>query len=181
MDTPHSQAAPPSASHLRFHNPHVHLASAFGTDWFGVRAEQFARFFGTPTFIIVQTVIVTIWLVANVAGVVTFDLYPFILLNLAFSLQAAYAAPLILLAQTRQADRDKSNTEADALHREDIATANAERQALAITQSTRMLELIDQNTELTRITQQLSERIETLTQQIHERLINPGGASHKRP
>jgi uncharacterized membrane protein len=62
-------------------------------------------------------------------GLAHFDIYPFILLNLAFSLQAAYAAPLILLAQTREADRDKAHAEADAQHREDIARASAERQA----------------------------------------------------
>ena len=65
--------------------------------------------------------VVIIWILLNVLGYATFDVYPFILLNLVFSLQAAYAAPLILLAQTRQADRDKSHTEADAEHREDIA------------------------------------------------------------
>src|SRR5262249_21915566 len=51
--------------HLRFHAPHVHLASAFGDDWFGVRAEGFARFFGTPTFLIGQTVVVGIWIALN--------------------------------------------------------------------------------------------------------------------
>jgi len=63
------------------------------------------------------------WIALNVAGVMQFDLYPFILLNLAFSTQAAYAAPLILLAQTRQADRDKAHTEADIEHREALAAA----------------------------------------------------------
>jgi hypothetical protein len=79
----------------------------FGGDRFGVLAERFARFFGTPKFIISQTVIIMIWIAIN-AAVVAFrwDPYPFILLNLVFSTQAAYAAPLILLAQTRQADRD---------------------------------------------------------------------------
>ena len=68
-----------------------------------------------------QTLVVGIWIVLNAAHVLKFDLYPFILLNLAFSLQAAYAAPLILLAQTRQADRDKAQAEADAKHREAVA------------------------------------------------------------
>ncbi len=104
----------------RFHMPHAHLESAFGGDWFGVRAESFARFFGTPTFLIAQTIIVAVWILVNVAGWTQFDIYPFILLNLAFSLQAAYAAPLILLAQTRQADRDKVMSLADAQHREEL-------------------------------------------------------------
>src|SRR5215472_17619151 len=88
----------------RFYAPHLRLQSVFGDDWFGVKAEAFARFFGTPSFLIAQTVIVVIWILVNVLGLTTFDIYPFILLNLTFSLQG-YAAPLILLAQTRQANR----------------------------------------------------------------------------
>jgi Protein of unknown function (DUF1003) len=81
---------------------------AFGNDRFGVAAERFARFFGTPRFIIGQTVLVVLWIGANaVAFRFQWDPYPFILLNMAFSTQAAYAAPLILLAATRQAERDK--------------------------------------------------------------------------
>src|SRR5439155_412001 len=96
-----------SRHHFRFHAPHAHLASVFGDDWFAVRAEAFARFFGTPLFLVAQTVVVAFWIAVNAVGLTRFDVYPFILLNLAFSLQAAYAAPLILLAQTRQADRDR--------------------------------------------------------------------------
>ena len=106
------------------------------------------------------------------AGVTHFDLYPFILLNLAFSLQAAYAAPLILLAQTRQADRDKALADADALHREALAAASIERQTLAMQQAAQLMELLQQNTELTRLTQQLSQRIETLTAEVHRRLVH---------
>src|SRR5689334_14387903 len=87
---------------MRYLNPTAHLAGAFGAGGFGARAEAFARFFGTPRFLIAQTVIVGAWIAVNSIGMVHFDIYPFILLNLAFSLQAAYAAPLILLAQTRQ-------------------------------------------------------------------------------
>ena len=112
----------------RFHLPHSHLASVFGDDWFALKAEAFARFFGTPTFLVAQTAIVGVWILINIAGWWVFDQYPFILLNLAFSLQAAYAAPLILLAQTRQADRDKVTTMADAQHREEIARTSEERQ-----------------------------------------------------
>ena len=78
---------------FRFHLPHVHLNSVFGDDWFALKAEAFARFFGTPVFLIGQTIIVALWIVANMVGFAQFDVYPFILLNLAFSLQAAYAAP----------------------------------------------------------------------------------------
>ena len=81
---------------------------AFGADTFGVIAERIARFFGTPQYIVGQSIVVIAWLILNAfAFAGRWDPYPFILLNLAFSLQAAYAAPLILLAQTRQADRDK--------------------------------------------------------------------------
>jgi uncharacterized membrane protein len=102
---------------FRFHAPHLHLGSLYGEDWFALKAEAFARFFGTPVFLVIQTIIVAIWIFVNVVGWAHFDIYPFILLNLAFSLQAAYAAPLILLAQTRQADRDNAHAEADAQHR----------------------------------------------------------------
>jgi uncharacterized membrane protein len=83
---------------------------AFGQDTFGRFAEKTARFFGTPQYIVGQTIVVALWIVFNVltfTKAAHFDVRPFILLNLIFSTQAAYAAPLILLAQTRQADRDK--------------------------------------------------------------------------
>jgi len=150
--------------------PHAHLASVFGDDWFAVRAEGFARFFGTPTFLVIQTIIVAVWMAVNVVGLTHFDIYPFILLNLAFSLQAAYAAPLILLAQTRQADRDKAHAEADAEHREDLARASSERQILAEQQSAELMNLLEQNTRLTQLTQELTQRIKELTDEIHSRL-----------
>ena len=112
---------------LRHHRAHGALTSAFGDDRFGAIAERIARFFGTPKYIIGQSVIVVIWILVNAAGVIfRFDPYPFILLNLAFSTQAAYAAPLILLAQNRQADRDKATAAAEASHREELADAQAE-------------------------------------------------------
>lgn len=162
--------AHPHKRHFRFHMPHAHLHAAFGPDWFGGKAEQFARFFGTPTFLVAQTLVVAMWITANAVGWVSFDLYPFILLNLAFSTQAAYAAPLILLAQTRQADRDKAHAEADAQHREDLAAAHAERQRFADEQTKRMLELLETNTELTKTIQDLSKRIEALTLEVHRRI-----------
>jgi uncharacterized membrane protein len=91
----------------------------FGNDRFGVLAERFARAFGTPQFIIGQTVIVALWIAANAVAIgLHWDPYPFILLNLAFSTQAAYAAPLILLAQTRQAERDRVRDSAAQEHRD---------------------------------------------------------------
>lgn len=158
--------------HLRFHIPHAHLAPVFGESWFGQKAEAFARFFGTPTFLISQTLIVGVWIFLNAFGLAKFDAYPFILLNLAFSLQAAYAAPLILLAQTRQADRDRALSDADAQHREDLSRASEERQALALQHTQQLMTLMEQNTQLTRLTQELSRRIESLTKEIHERVVS---------
>ena len=148
-----------SDDYFRFHLPHLHLFTVFGDDWFSLKAEAFARFFGTPVFLVAQTVIVAIWIGLNALGFTKFDVYPFILLNLAFSLQAAYAAPLILLAQTRQADRDKAHADADAQHREALALASEQRQALAAQQAGQLLELLQQNTQLTELIKELSQRI----------------------
>jgi uncharacterized membrane protein len=83
-------------------------------DAVGNFAEGIARFLGTGRFLAVQTIIVVVWIGLNVFAVkLRWDPYPFILLNLAFSTQAAYAAPLILLAQNRQADRDRVQAEED--------------------------------------------------------------------
>jgi uncharacterized membrane protein len=91
---------------------------AFGVhydpDAFGNFSEAIARFLGTARFLVAQTVIVAIWITINVVAVsLRWDPYPFILLNLAFSTQAAYAAPLILLAQNRQAERDRQESDRD--------------------------------------------------------------------
>ena len=161
----------------RFHLPHAHLLPVFGNDWFALKAEAFARFFGTPTFLIGQTIVVAIWIVLNALGVVTFDVYPFILLNLAFSLQAAYAAPLILLAQTRQADRDKAHASADAEHREDLHHASEERQILAEKQAALLMEMMQQNTSLTEVIRTLTERIETLTADVHKSVVEHNGGT----
>ncbi|VVO34971.1 DUF1003 domain-containing protein [Pseudomonas fluorescens] len=170
--------APAPVDHLRFHRPHAHLAPTFGTDKFALRAEAFARFFGTPVFLGAQTLIVALWIFLNVSGMTHFDAYPFILLNLAFSLQAAYAAPLILLAQTRQAARDKAQSEADAQHREALAVANSERQAQAAQNTAQLLELLEQNTRLTEMTKTLTERIENLTSEMHLHIVRKDPPSH---
>jgi uncharacterized membrane protein len=95
--------------------------SPFGHDRFGRAAESAARFFGTPQYIVGQSFLVVVWIVLNsLAFLRHWDPYPFILLNLAFSTQAAYAAPLILLAQTRQAERDKLALEKADLHRDEF-------------------------------------------------------------
>lgn len=102
---------------------------SYNPDAFGPVAERFARFFGTVTYLFWQTVIVAIWIIVNAVGFAfKWDPYPFILLNLVFSTQAAYAAPLILLAQNRQTDREKAEMERD---RERNARALADMEFLA--------------------------------------------------
>ncbi|WP_410013912.1 DUF1003 domain-containing protein [Sodalis sp. C49] len=166
-----ADAAPAKIDHLRFHRRHAHLSAPFGNGWFARKAEGFARFFGTPMFLGAQTLIVIAWVCINTFGFAKFDIYPFILLNLAFSLQSAYAAPLILLAQTRQAERDKAHADADAQHREALAVANAERQERAAQTSAQIMVLLQQNTELTTLTKNLSERIEMLAAELHKKLL----------
>jgi uncharacterized membrane protein len=86
----------------------------YDPDAFARFAESLARFLGTGRYLAGQTIIVAAWIILNVAAAsLRWDPYPFILLNLAFSTQAAYAAPLILLAQNRQADRDRAEIERD--------------------------------------------------------------------
>lgn len=155
-----------TTNHHSLHVPLPHqFHGAFGSDAFGRKAEAFARFFGTPRFLIAQTVIVAIWIGLNVAGVAfRWDPYPFILLNLAFSLQAAYAAPLILLAQTRQADRDKAMSDADAAHREQIAAQTIELLQAVNQQSSQLRDLLEANTRLT-------EEVDRLTSEIHGTVV----------
>ncbi|MGN6753622.1 MAG: DUF1003 domain-containing protein [Intrasporangium sp.] len=88
---------------------------AFSQEAFGIVAEKFARFMGTAKFLAYMTVFIIVWIAINAIGIfgLHFDPYPFILLNLFFSTQASYAAPLILLAQNRQADRDRVAIEQD--------------------------------------------------------------------
>ncbi|HJQ46276.1 MAG TPA: DUF1003 domain-containing protein [Amycolatopsis sp.] len=83
-------------------------------DTFGRLSERLARFLGTGKYLFWQTLLVIVWVGINLsAATLRWDPYPFILLNLAFSTQAAYAAPLILLAQNRQDDRDRVSLEED--------------------------------------------------------------------
>jgi len=144
---------------------------AFGQDRFGRAAEGAARFFGTPQYIVGQTIVVIFWVILNVTAVIQhWDPYPFILLNLAFSLQAAYAAPLILLAQTRQADRDKLAAEAVETHREQIARRADEHQAMLERTALELKQLLESNTDLTRQDKELTEQVATLTREIHARV-----------
>ena len=105
------------------------MGARYDADAFGRISEAIARFLGTGRFLVGQSVLVVCWIVLNTVGLIKhWDPYPFILLNLAFSTQAAYAAPLILLAQNRQDDRDRANIERD---REVAARTQADTEFLA--------------------------------------------------
>jgi uncharacterized membrane protein len=147
-----------SHSYVKHQAEHEHLHGAFGADRFGEISERVARFFGTPRYILGQTLAVVLWIGLNGAAIsFRWDPYPFILLNLAFSTQAAYAAPLILLAQTRQAHRDKAHEEAAAKHREELADTQTQ--------------LLEENTRLTEQVATLSSEIDELTKSIHARVV----------
>ena len=95
---------------------------------FGAFSEAIARFLGTGRYLVIQTVIVIFWVAVNVFNLAPFDKYPFIFLTLILSLQASYAAPLILLAQNRQEDRDREQLDRD---REVAARTQADTEYLA--------------------------------------------------
>jgi len=141
---------------------------AFGDDEFGRRAEKLARFFGTPQYIIGQTLVVVAWIILNSVGwVYHWDPRPWIMLNLVFSTQAAYAAPLILLAQTRQADRDK-------LHGEMIDKRHTALEEASKRQTDKLVTLLQSNTELTQQDKDVTEQVAKLTREIHELLTQRG-------
>ena len=144
-------------THHRVNVPH----GAFGDDSFGRFAEKTARFFGTPRYILGQTVIVALWILLNsIALIHHWDPNPFIMLNLIFSTQAAYAAPLILLAQTRQADRDK-------IHGDMIEKKHTRLEEATDKATTEIVELLNSNTSLTQQDKDLTEEIAKLTKEIH--------------
>jgi uncharacterized membrane protein len=105
-----------SAPRSRLYTPRISRlwSPRLDADAVGNFTESIARFFGTGSYLLIQTLIVLIWILLNIFAVsLRWDPYPFILLNLAFSTQAAYAAPLILLAQNRQENRDRVTLEQD--------------------------------------------------------------------
>src|ERR1700728_1095609 len=105
------------------------LAARYDSDAFGKFAEALARLMGTGRFLAAQSVFIVVWIALNAIGVIkAWDPYPFILLTLPFSTQAAYAAPLILLAQNRQDIRDRANIDRD---REVAARTQADTEFLA--------------------------------------------------
>ena len=135
------------------------MGARYDADAFGRFSEALARFLGTGRFLVAQTVLVIGWIALNTVGLVQhWDPYPFILLNLAFSTQAAYAAPLILLAQNRQDDRDRANIQRDR----DVANrTQADTEYLARELATVRLALADVVT-----TQDLDHSLSRLTKVI---------------
>lgn len=144
----------------------------YDPDAFGRFAEGLARFLGTGRYLVAQTLLVIIWIVLNAVAVsLRWDPYPFILLNLGFSTQAAYAAPLILLAQNRQTDRDKDEVERD---RDMNARSLAETEFLA-----REIAAVRLAVEQKADRSDIIEPLERLTQAI-EHLQQPGRACRAR-
>ena len=141
--------------------PRVRNNGAFGDDTFGRFAEKTARLFGTPQYIIGQTLVVMAWIALNSLGFVYhWDPRPWIMLNLIFSTQAAYAAPLILLAQTRQADRDK-------IHADSIDERHTALEESAARQTAQIVALLQSNTALTQQDKDLTDEVARLTREIH--------------
>ncbi|WP_198042366.1 DUF1003 domain-containing protein [Kitasatospora azatica] len=115
VDTAHGTAIRTRLDQPRTGRPSVFTLPSYDPEAFGKLSERIARFLGTGRFIVWMTVVVLVWIGWNTLLPVSvrFDEYPFIFLTLALSLQASYAAPLILLAQNRQDDRDRVNMEQD--------------------------------------------------------------------
>ena len=144
------------------------MGARYDADAFGRFSEAIARFLGTGRFLVGQTVLVIGWIVLNTIGLVNhWDPYPFILLNLAFSTQAAYAAPLILLAQNRQDDRDRANIDRD---REVAARTQADTEFLARELAAVRLALSDVVT-----TKDLEDSMERMAKVIAEQLKDSPG------
>jgi uncharacterized membrane protein len=136
--------------------------SLYDADAFGRFSEGLARTLGTGKYLVGQTIFVIGWITLNTIGIINhWDPYPFILLNLAFSTQAAYAAPLILLAQNRQDERDRANIERD---RQVAARTQADTEYLARELATIRLALNDVVTN-----QDLAEHLERLAKLIVDR------------
>ena len=148
----------------------------YDTEAFGRFAEAIARFIGTARFLVAQTIVVVTWILWNVAmpPALRFDEFPFIFLTLMLSLQAAYAAPLILLAQTRQAERDKMASEKAERRHDEAERQSVARVAALRSETDRLEQLLQSNTDLTRQDKELTEHVAALTREIHEVLVRRG-------
>ncbi|HEV8626472.1 MAG TPA: DUF1003 domain-containing protein [Acidimicrobiia bacterium] len=135
---------------------------------FGRFSEGLARTLGTGRYLVAQTVVVVVWITLNViAAALRFDPYPFILLNLAFSTQAAYAAPLILLAQNRQDARDRAQADED---RRTAALVQAETEYLAreVANIRILVASLPTAEELTNALERVTEAIERIAPPDHQ-------------
>ncbi len=140
----------------------VSLGVHYDPEAFGRFSEAIARYIGTARFLVIQTVIVIIWLIINVTvPALRFDRYPFVFLTLVLSLQAAYAAPLILLAQNRQDQRDRAEVERDRALTE-RTRADAEFLAREIASVRLALAGMPTSDDLTDAVERLSATIEPL-------------------
>ncbi|HEX2192778.1 MAG TPA: DUF1003 domain-containing protein [Acidimicrobiales bacterium] len=150
----------------------VSLGVHYDPEAFGRFSETIARAIGTARFLVIQTVVVVVWIALNAAVPgLRFDRYPFILLTLALSLQAAYAAPLILLAQNRQDERDRAQGERD---REVTARTQADAEFLAREIASVRLALAGMPT-----ADDLNDAVERLTDAIER--FGPGTDAEGRP
>ncbi|HEX7096296.1 MAG TPA: DUF1003 domain-containing protein [Acidimicrobiales bacterium] len=144
------------------------LGIHYDPEAFGRFSEAIARVLGTARFLVLQTIVIVVWIVINaVSDTLRFDEYPFILLTLALSLQASYAAPLILLAQNRQADRDRAMAERN---REISARTQADTEYLARELASVRLALSDVVTldDLRDATERLTEAVARLEKRLDE-------------
>jgi uncharacterized membrane protein len=151
------------------------LGVHYDPDAFGQFSETIARTFGTARFLVIQTVIVVVWIVVNISWIaLRWDPYPFILLNLAFSTQAAYAAPLILLAQNRQEERDRRQAEID---RDVAARTQADTEFLARELAAVRLALGDvvTNEDLREHLEALSRQLDVMREEMTSRPEQPRG------
>jgi uncharacterized membrane protein len=154
------------------------VAPSYDADAFGRLSESVARFLGTGRFLVGQSILVVMWIGLNSVGLIQhWDPYPFILLNLAFSTQAAYAAPLILLAQNRQDDRDRASIERD---RESAARTQADTEYLARELSAVRLAMADvvTNEDLDERITRLARLLTGLQEQLRSGEIPNGLAAH---
>ncbi|HTW19491.1 MAG TPA: DUF1003 domain-containing protein [Mycobacteriales bacterium] len=146
---------------------------------FGAWSESMARFFGTARYLAIQTCVVIVWIILNLLPmlhVIRWDPYPFILLNLAFSTQAAYAAPFILLAQNRQANRDRVQIESDraqtVLQRESTDYISREIVAVRLNQG----EVATRDYVRTEVARQLGELRELIREDLRSELTELASA-----
>lgn len=144
----------------------------YDPDAFGQFSEAIARFLGTGRYLVIQTVIVFVWVTVNVFNIAPFDEYPFIFLTLILSLQASYAAPLILLAQNRQEDRDREQLERD---REMAARTQADTEYLARELAGVRLALADVVT-----TEDLRDQLERINDALDALIAQSNGSAQKQ-